>query len=76
MAAVGVTVPARIEAEDYTAAFDDMAKRASGEDFDRRDTLYPNIYDGVEGMYFIQQCVSSSQQDAAWLPLKHDAARR
>ena len=59
----------------YTAAFDDMAKRASGEDFERRDTLYPNIYDGVEGMYFIQQCVASSQQDAAWLPLKHEVAR-
>lgn len=60
----------------YTAAFDDMAKRASGENFERRDTLYPNIYDGVEGMYFIQQCVASSQDNAAWLPLKHEVARR
>ncbi len=60
----------------YTAAFDDMAKRASGENFERRDTLYPNIYDGVEGMYFIQQCVASSQENAAWLPLKHEVARR
>ena len=59
----------------YAAAFDDMAKRAKNESFERRDTVYPNIYDGVEGMYFIQQCVSSSQQDAAWLPLRHEAAR-
>jgi predicted dehydrogenase len=59
----------------YTAAFDDMARRASGETIDRKDTVYPNVYDGVEGMYFIQQCVASSGQDAAWLPLKHDAAR-
>lgn len=60
----------------YVAAFDDIAKRASGEKIDQRDTIYPNVYDGVEGMYFIQQCVESSGQGAAWLPLKHDAARR
>lgn len=59
----------------YASAFDAMAKRASGESFEKRDTVYPNIYDGVEGMFFIQQCVNSSSQDAAWLPLKHDAAR-
>lgn len=41
-----------------------------------RDTVYPNVYDGVEGMYFIQQCVDSSKQDAAWLPLKHASARK
>jgi hypothetical protein len=23
------------------------------------NTVYPNVYDGVEGMLFIQQCVSS-----------------
>lgn len=60
----------------YIAAFDDMAKRANGESFDRRDSVYTNCYDGVEGMYFIQQCVASSQENAAWLPLKHEAARK
>lgn len=60
----------------YVGAFDAMCKRAAGESFERRNTVYPNVYDGVEGMYFIQQCVQSSQQDAAWLSLKHDAARR
>lgn len=60
----------------YASAFDDMAKRAAGESFDRVDTTYPNVYDGVEGMYFIQQAVNSSKQDAAWLPLKHVAARK
>jgi predicted dehydrogenase len=60
----------------YNSAFDDMAKRASGESFERRDTTYTNCYDGVEGMYFIQQCVASSEENAAWLPLKHAAARR
>lgn len=60
----------------YAAAFDDMAKRAAGQSVDRRDTVYPNIFDGVEGMYFIQQCVDSSKKDGSWLPLKHEAARR
>ena len=53
-----------------------MAKRAAGESFERKETIYPNVYDGVEGMYFIQQCVASNEQDAAWVPLKHAAARR
>jgi predicted dehydrogenase len=59
----------------YAAAYDDIARRAAGQTGDRRNTIYPNIYDGVEGMYFIQQCVQSNQQGAAWLPLKHPAAR-
>ena len=60
----------------YAAAFDDMAKRADGKKTGGPDTVYPNVYDGVEGMYFIQQCVESSNADAAWLPLKHAAARK
>jgi len=60
----------------YRSAFDAMIHRATGEKFEPRDTVYPNVFDGVEGMYFIQQCVASSEQNGAWLPLKHDAARR
>ena len=60
----------------YASAFDAMTVRSSGGTVERKDTIYPNVYDGVEGMYFIQQCVNSSSQDAAWLPLNHDAARR
>ena len=60
----------------YRAAFDDMARMAAGETVDRADTVYPNVYDGAEGMYFIQQCVASSHEDGAWLPLKHPQARR
>lgn len=59
----------------YAAAFDAMAKRSEGEAVERRDTLYPNVYDGVEGMWFIEQCVKSSQENAAWLSLQCDAAR-
>lgn len=60
----------------YRSAFDAMVQRISGQPFETRDTVYPNIYDGVEGMYFIQQCVASSAEDGAWVPLKHAVARR
>ncbi|MEX2288208.1 MAG: Gfo/Idh/MocA family oxidoreductase [Planctomycetaceae bacterium] len=60
----------------YRFAYDAMAARAAGKPFEKRDTIYPNVYDGVEGMYFIEQCVASSQQNGGWLPLKHKLARR
>ncbi len=60
----------------YRAAYDDICLRISGKKFETTDTLYPNIYDGVEGMYFIQQSVASSNDNGAWLPLKHPNARR
>jgi len=60
----------------YRAAFDAMAQRATGQKFEATDTIYPNVNDGVEGMYFIQQCVASSKENGAWLPLKHARARR
>jgi hypothetical protein len=60
----------------YRSAYDDMVLRASGEQFERVDTIYPNVYDGVEGMFFIQQCVASSKADGQSLPLKHPRARR
>jgi hypothetical protein len=60
----------------YRSAYDNMVLRAGGQKFETRDTIYPNVYDGLEGMYFIQQCVASSKQNAAWLPLKHERARK
>jgi predicted dehydrogenase len=60
----------------YRSAYDAMVLRATGKPFEKRDTVYPNVYDGVEGMYFIQQCVASSQQNGAWLPLRYEQARR
>jgi predicted dehydrogenase len=60
----------------YTAAFDAMAKRASGEKFETVNTVYPNIYDGVEGMLFITQCVKSSQENGAWVPFRHPKSRK
>jgi predicted dehydrogenase len=60
----------------YRNAYDAMALRATGKDFEKVNTVYPNVYDGVEGMYFIQQCVASSNEGGAWLNLKHPKARR
>lgn len=60
----------------YRFAYDSMIKRAAGEKFETRETIYPNVYDGVDGMNFIQQCVASSRENGAWLPLKHAACRR
>ncbi|HCA49945.1 MAG TPA: oxidoreductase [Planctomycetaceae bacterium] len=60
----------------YRSAYDAMAKRALGNSIEKVDTIYPNVHDGVEGMYFIQQCVASSADNGAWLPLKHERARR
>lgn len=60
----------------YRSAYDAMSLRASGESVERVNTIYPNVHDGVEGMYFIQQCVASSQGDGQWLPLRHERARK
>lgn len=60
----------------YRFAYDDMVKRAAGQKFESKNTIYPNVYDGVDGMHFIQQCVASSKEKGAWLPLKHAAARK
>ncbi|MEZ6141200.1 MAG: Gfo/Idh/MocA family oxidoreductase [Zavarzinella sp.] len=59
----------------YSSAFDAMIKQISGESFEKVNTIYPNIYDGLEGMLFITQCVESSKQNAAWLPFKHPKLR-
>ena len=60
----------------YTAAFEAMLAAAAGKKFEMTDTLYPNVYDGVEGMLFIQQCVASSQDNGAWLSMKHPKIRQ
>jgi predicted dehydrogenase len=59
----------------YTAAYDDMVKRAAGQKFDAARSLYPNVADGVDGMNFITQCVASSKEGAAWKTLKHSLNR-
>jgi predicted dehydrogenase len=60
----------------YRAAYDAMIERAESKKFERVNTIYPNVNDGVEGMYFIQQAVASSKENGAWLPLLHKRARK
>jgi predicted dehydrogenase len=60
----------------YRAAYDHMILRAEGKSFEKTNTIYPNVSDGVEGMFFIQQCVASSKQNGGWLPLAHKRARK
>lgn len=60
----------------YRAAYDDIVKRATHEKFESVDTVYPNVNDGTEGMYFIQQCVASNRENGAWLPMRHPLARK
>jgi predicted dehydrogenase len=54
----------------YTAAFQDMIVRAGGGKVDRSAGLYPNVYDGVEGVAFVSQCVASSTEGGAWKRLE------
>ena len=60
----------------YTSAFDAMVDASQGKQVERVNTLYPNVSDGVEGMYFIEQCVASSSQNGSWLPMNHPRARK
>ena len=60
----------------YAATFDAIVKRATGAKFEAVNTVYPNIYDGVEGMLFITQCVQSSKENGAWLPFKFAKSRK
>ena len=59
----------------YVAAFNAMVDVSQSKSIERVDTLYPNVNDGVEGMYFIEQCVASSAQNGAWVSMKHPRAR-
>jgi len=60
----------------YTAVYDDIVRRINGEIVDIEKTIYPNILDGVDGMNFITQVVTSSKQNGAWLPLHHPLCRK
>ena len=53
-----------------------MELALTGKPFERTNTVYHNVHDGVEGMYFIEQSVASSKAAGAWLPLKHPLARQ
>lgn len=60
----------------YAAAYDAMVKRTAGEKFETTNTVYPNVYDGVEGMLFITKCVESSKANGQWVPFRHPKSRK
>lgn len=51
----------------YRAAFDDIAKNIADGFNPGINTLYPNVYDGLEGVRFIERVQSSSDAANAWL---------
>ncbi len=53
----------------YRSSFDQMITHANGQSVAERDTIFPNVYDGVEGVQFIEQCVASSAENGCWKPL-------
>src|SRR5262249_15924681 len=59
----------------YTAAYADMIARAGGNKIDGSNPVSPNVADGVDGMNFITQCVTSSREKGAWMSLKHHLCR-
>ncbi|OWK37962.1 Gfo/Idh/MocA family protein [Fimbriiglobus ruber] len=60
----------------YTATYDAIVKRAGGQKVESVNTVYPNVYDGVEGMLFITKCVESSKANGGWLPFRHPKSRK
>jgi len=60
----------------YRSAYDAMILRAEGKPFEKVDTVYPNVYDGVEGMLFITRCVESSRDNGHWVKFRHPKSRR
>ncbi|MCH2202012.1 MAG: Gfo/Idh/MocA family oxidoreductase [Fuerstiella sp.] len=60
----------------YRSAYDAMINRASGTAVEPKDTIYPNVYDGAEGMFFIEKSVASSANNGAWVPFSYPGSRR
>ena len=65
----------------YRAAYDNMvAAGRPARSSKPTDTIYPNVNDGVEGMYFIQQSVASSAENgslaAAEAPARQEVKKR
>ena len=50
----------------YRDAFHDMHRAETGEPFDSRKSLYPSVYDGHDGVRFMERCLQSQQAEAAW----------
>ena len=52
----------------YRDAFADMRRCDSGEAIDSKTALYPSVYDGRDGVTFMDRCLASHDADNSWLP--------
>lgn len=51
----------------YKAFSNHLLKKLNGENPDDFDTDYPNIYDGIQGVRFVDLCVESSRDGSRWV---------
>jgi len=51
----------------YRAAYDDIARNIANGFNPGINTLYPNVYDGLEGVRLIERVQASSEENNAWL---------
>ncbi len=51
----------------YRDAIADMVKCDAGESFDCKNSMYPSVQDGHDGVRFMERCLSSNQLGATWL---------
>ncbi len=52
----------------YRDAFADMRRRDAGESVDASASVYPNVYDGLAGVRFMNGCLESHDNDSLWRP--------
>ncbi len=50
----------------YRSAFTDMRKVNAGETLQRRNSIYPSVYDGQNGVRFMTRCLESAENASAW----------
>jgi len=50
----------------YGMVFDAIALRGAGRSFETRTTSYPNVYDGLAGVRFVERCLASSRENSTW----------
>lgn len=54
----------------FRAGFEDMHARREGQRDDAATKVYPSVEDGWEGVLFVEQCLASHREEAAWKPLQ------
>ena len=50
----------------YRDAFADMHRVNAGESLDRRESIYPSVYDGHDGVRFMTRCLHSQDAGSSW----------